>query len=421
VDPAYEAVPNEILIYQDTYVLGKGYLGLTKLDVPAKYKAVVMSGAGATSPPYHIAVVTGDAVQGVDDVLGALELVRIYGAAKDGGIIRHLTYSDDFLDNSELMVELLEGLAADPLLKVVVVNQAVLGTSEGFKRLKAARPGIFCLAGEPHEDVGEISQAADFVLVQDFISRGYLIPYSAKEMGADTLVHVSFRRHLETEVVAIRLKIMEEAAKDLGIAFAHETVPDPAHGLDEAVSHVYDAFPSWLEKYGPKAAFFPTNDAQTVPILRRVASMGGYFVTADIPSTILGYPDAFNLDIEPYLGDWTSILDIIESAVEKGGGAGRMGVWPIPMGYAESRGLVEFGKLLADGTEGVPQMDVLLSILGRNSPGFRWNGTYLNDLVTGRPLRNYLMLYQDVYVFGKGYIRTTEVAVPDKYYRIRLD
>ncbi|MDR2456321.1 MAG: DUF3798 domain-containing protein [Deltaproteobacteria bacterium] len=421
VNPAYDPFPNFYLVYQDTYVLGRGYLGAEAQEVPARYKAVTMVSGAAYSPPYHIAVVTGDAVQGVDDVLGAAETVRTHGAARFGGLIRHLQYTDEALDDPSLTISLLESLISDPLLKVVVINQAVPGTAEGFRRIKSARPDVWCLAGEPHEDIPEIAASADLTLAADFISRGYLIPYTAKELGADTLVHVSFQRHLDIDSLAIRMKIMEEAAKDLGLKFAQELVPDPAVGLDRAVGYVYEAFPGWLDKYGEKAAFFATNDAQTVPLLRRVAALGGYFVTADIPSTLLGYPDAFNLDLEPYLGDWASILGIIETAVEKAGGAGRMGVWPIPMGYAESKGLAEFGIMLADSQVAISDMDALIRILGHNSPGSRWNGSYLNDLATGKPLRNYFLLYQDVYVFGRGYIHTTGVTIPDKYYDIRLD
>jgi hypothetical protein len=421
VNPAYDSFPNFYLVYQDTYALGQGYLGAVDQEVPAQYKAVTMFSGAAYSPPYHIAVVTGDGAQTVDSILGAAETVRTHGAARFGGLIRHVQYSEGALFDPSKTIDLLESLAGDPLLKAVVINQAVAGTAEGFRRIKSLRPDVWCLAGESHEDISDITASADLVISADFISRGYIIPYAAKALGADTLVHVSFKRHLDIGSVAIRMKIMEEASKDLGLKFAQELVPDPAAGLERAVGHVYEAFPGWLEKYGTKAAFYATNDAQSVPFIRQVAALGGYFVTADIPSTLLGYPDAFNLDLEPYLGDWASILGIIETAAEKAGGAGRLGVWPIPMGYAETKGLTEFGKMLADSQADITDMDALIGILGHNSPGSRWNGSFLNDLATGKPLRNYFLLYQDIYVFGRGYIHTTGVAIPDKYYGIRLD
>ena len=420
-DAAFELIHNVRLAYQDTYVLGRGYLGADKVEIDPKYKAIAMFGGEAQSPPFHIAIVTGDSSQGEDDLLGAEETVRRYGAAKDGGLIRHLQYSDLGLDHPEMIVGLLESLLADPLLKVVVVNQAGPGTSEGFRRIKAAKPHILCLAGEFHEDVAEIASSADLILGSDFITRGYIIPWAAKEMGADTLVHVSFARHMRNDAIALRAKIMEAAAGDLGMRFAHEVVPDPVNGLDAAVDFVNDSYPGWLEKYGTKAAFFITNDAQTVPLIRQVARLGGYFVTADIPSTLLGYPDAFDLDLMNKLGDWKGIQDIIEEAVIEAGGAGRMGVWTVPMGYATSEGLVEFGKLLAEGAVQIADMDSFLASMGRRFPGIGWNGSFLNDFVSGKPLRNFFLIYQDVYVFGKGYIHTTQVPIPDKYYEIRLD
>jgi hypothetical protein len=34
-------------------------------------------------------------------------------------------------------------------------------------------------------------------------------------------------------------------------------------------------------------------------------------------------------------------------------------------------------------------------------------------------VRNYLMVYQDTYILGKGYLATTKVDVPDKYFSIK--
>jgi hypothetical protein len=151
-----------------------------------------------------------------------------------------------------------------------------------------------------------------------------------------------------------------------------------------------------------------------------MAASSGYFVAADIPSTLLGYPGAFNLDLTPLLGRWGEIAEVVESAVIEAGGGGRMGAWVYPLGYIQSAGLAEFGRLLAEGTATLDDTGALLESLGALSPGAKWNGSYLNDLVTGKPLRNYFLVYQDLYVFGRGYINTTGVSIPDEYYFITL-
>jgi hypothetical protein len=91
------------------------------------------------------------------------------------------------------------------------------------------------------------------------------------------------------------------------------------------------------------------------------------------------------------------------------------------LGFAQSAGLVEFGKLLAEGSAEATDIDALLEVLGSLTPGSLWSGGYLNDLVTGKPLRSFFLLHQDVYVMGRGYLPTTKVEVPQKYYEIRLD
>jgi hypothetical protein len=408
-DPAFNVFDNVVLVGPP-------------LEIPAAHRAAVLSGGRPAVPPYHVAVVTDDITQSNEDVLGALEMVRRHGDARNGGLIRHLSYPDEYFDDPELAAALLESLVDDPLLAAVVVNQAPPGTAEGFLRIRAARPEVWLLSGESHEDVGVIAPAADLVLAADFISRGYLIPYAAREMGAEALVHLSFPRHLSIDTIALRLKIMEAAATDLGLRFIRETAPDPVEdGMEPAVEFVDRALPGWLERYGPRTAFFATNDAHTAPILRGVAEHGGFFVTADIPSALLGYPEAFGVDVGPYLGRWPELRTAVEEAVVSAGGGGRMGLWTYPLGFAQTAGLVEFAKRLIEGSSEVDDLKALLAILSENYPGAEWNGSLLNDMLTGKPLRNYFLVYQDVYILGRGYIPTTKVAIPDKYYAIRLD
>ncbi|HRY53960.1 MAG TPA: DUF3798 domain-containing protein, partial [Spirochaetia bacterium] len=45
---------------------------------------------------FHIGVVTGTVSQSEDDLRGAEQLIKEYGAVKDGGMIQHITYPDNF-------------------------------------------------------------------------------------------------------------------------------------------------------------------------------------------------------------------------------------------------------------------------------------------------------------------------------------
>jgi hypothetical protein len=347
----------------------------------------------------------------------------LYRDSDDGGMIRHVTYPDDFMDEMETMIELITELADDPFMKAIVVNQAVLGTAEAFRRVKEKRPDILCLAGEAHEDADEIASAADLVVKCDFISRGYLIPYLAGKMGAKTFVHVSFPRHMGYEGLNRRRAIMEQTCRDLGINFADEEAPDLTGemGVDEARRFILEKFPSWIGKYGRDTAFFCTNDAHTGPILQMVAANGCFFIEADLPSPFMGYPEAFGVDVRDGQGDWHGILKKIEAAIVAAGGSGRMGTWVYSVGFIQTDGMAEFGRLIAEGEAKITDTKTLLECYGKFSPGVKWNWTYFMNAVTAKPVRNYFLVYQDTYIFGKGYMGTAEVEIPEKYLVIGTD
>ena len=146
--------------------------------------AMVFAGGGKEAAPtknsvstksgtYHIGIVTGTVSQSEDDLRGAEELIARYGKASEGGVIQHVTYPDDFMSQQETTISQIVALADDPLMKAIIVNQGVPGTSEAFKRVKEKRPDIMCFAGEPHEDPLVIQSAADMAVSADFMSRGY--------------------------------------------------------------------------------------------------------------------------------------------------------------------------------------------------------------------------------------------------------
>ncbi len=87
------------------------------------------------------------------------------------------------MDEAETTISVISGLADDPLMKAIIVNQAIPGTTEAFRRVKEKRDDVICIAGEAHEDPGVIQSAADLIINNDFIARGYLIINTAHELG----------------------------------------------------------------------------------------------------------------------------------------------------------------------------------------------------------------------------------------------
>jgi hypothetical protein len=371
---------------------------------------------------YHIGVVTGTVSQSEDELRGAEELIRRYGRVSEGGMIRHETYPDNFMDQREAAISQVAALAEDPRMKAIVVNQGIPGTAEAFKRVKERRPDILLFAGEAHEDPLDIRQSADLAVSAAFISRGYTIIWAAKELGADTFVHISFPRHMAYKTLGLRRQIFEEACKDLGLRFVFVSAPDPASdvGVAGAQQYILEQTPQWVQTYGAKSVFFCTNDAHTEPLLRQLLRYGGMFVEADLPSPLMGYPGALGIDLSAEAGNFPRILKKVEEAVTAQGGSGRFGTWAFSYGFTVSAGLGELARRILDGDAELGNLPDLYAALGEFTPGAKWNGGYYVDANTGIRVRNQILIYMDTYVFGRGYLPTTEQVVPEKYYNIKF-
>lgn len=375
----------------------------------------------AEAPKFHIGIVTGTVSQGEDELRGAEAMIKKYGSTAEGGMITHVTYPDNFMQEQETTIAQIVGLADDPDMKVIVVNQAIPGTVAAFQQIREKNPDILLLANSSQEDTAMIEGAADMVVDPDNINRGYLMILAAKKMGAKTFVHISFPRHMSIELLSLRRKIMEEACKDLGIKFVFETAPDPMSdvGVPGAQQFILEKMPAWVEKYGKDTAFFCTNDAQTEPLLKRVAELGAIFVEPDLPSPIMGYPGAFGIDLKNEAGDWPAILKKVEETVVAAGGAKRMGTWAYSYGYTATEGLVEYGKQVVEGTMKKGSKEDVLKAFEMYTPGAEWNGSLFLDQVSGAEIPNHVMVYQDTYVFGQGYLGNTKEVVPEKYKHIK--
>ncbi|HAJ94315.1 MAG TPA: hypothetical protein DCM41_05405 [Synergistaceae bacterium] len=384
--------------------------------------ALVFCGSAFAAAPFHIGVATLTVSQAEDTYRGAERLIQEYGDAASGGMIRHVTMPDNFMSEMETTISQIVGLSDDPKVKVIVVDDAIPGTTEAFRRVKEKRPDVLCFAGEPQEDPAVITSTADFAIGVDNIMRGYLIINTAKKLGAKTFVHISFPRHMSYELLSRRRAIMEQACKDLGMKFAFESAPDPTSdvGVAGAQQFILEKTPAWVNKYGKNTAFFCTNDAHTEPLLKQLAKYGGFFIEADLPSPLMGYPGAFGIDLAAEAGNWPVILEKVEKAVSDAGAAGRMGTWAFSYGYTNSAALAEFGKRIVEGTAKLDSKDDLMACYAEYTPGAKWNGGYYTDLGTGVTSKNHLLVYQDTYIFGKGFMNAASVEVPEKYSKIKM-
>ncbi len=368
---------------------------------------------------YHIGIVTGSVSQSEDDRRGAEAFQAMYGEDR----VTLAIYPDNFTEELETTIQTIVNLSDDPDMKAIIVNQAVPGTTEAFRQIKERRPDILCIAGESHEDLPEIGSAADLVCNNDFVARGYLIIRTAHELGCDTFVHISFPRHLSYETMSRRVAIMKAACEEFGMEFVMETAPDPTTdvGVPGAQAYILEHVPEWVEKYGQNSAYFCTNDAHTEPLLKQLLEYGGYFIEADLPSPLMGYPGALGLDLTEEAGDFEKILAKVESAVVEKGGAGRFGTWAYSYGYTVSAGLAQHAMNVIDGKSELENVDDISAAFQEFSPKASWNGSNYTNADTGVKLDNVFLVYQDTYVMGDPgqYMGSTEIEVPEKYFTIK--
>ena len=397
----------------------------------AQTTAAQSSGAEETKAPdaespaaegtedFHIGIVTGSVSQSEDDRRGAEAFQALYGE----DVVKLAIYPDNFTEELETTIQTIVNLSDDPLMKAIIVNQSVPGTTEAFRKIKESRPDILCIAGEGHEDLPEIGSAADLVCNNDFVARGYLIIRTAHELGCDTFVHISFPRHMAYETMSRRVAVMKAACEEFGMNFVLETAPDPTSdvGVAGAQAYILEKVPEWVEKYGKNAAYFCTNDAHTEPLLKQLLEYGGYFIEADLPSPLMGYPGALGIDLTAEAGDFEKILAKVESTINEKGGANHFGTWAYSYGYTTTAGLAQHAVNVLKGESELDDIDDIAKAYQVFSPKAEWNGSNYTNVETGVKLDNVFLVYQDTYIMGDPghFMGSTEVEVPEKYFTIK--
>ena len=367
----------------------------------------------------HIGIITGSVSQSEDDRRGAEAFQAKYGE----DMVKLAIYPDNFTEELETTIQTIVNMSDDPKMKAIIVNQAVPGTTEAFRQIKERRPDILCIAGESHEDLPEIGSAADLVVNNDFVARGYLMIRTAHEMGCDTFVHISFPRHMSYETMSRRVAVMKAACEEFGMKFVLETAPDPTTdvGVAGAQAYILEHVPQWVEQYGQHAAYFCTNDAHTEPLLKQLLEYGGCFVEADLPSPTMGYPGALGIDLTAEAGDYAKILAKVESSIVEKGGADRFGTWAYSYGYTVSAGLAQHALNVINGTSKLLEIDDISKAYAEFSPGAEWNGSNYTNAETGVKAENTFLIYQDTYIMGNPghYMGSTSVEVPEKYFTVK--
>ena len=343
---------------------------------------LLAAGSAFAQAKFHIGVVTGTVSQSEDDLRGAEQLIKEYKTVKDGGMIQHITYPDDFMSQQETFISTVVSLADDPLMKAIVVNQAIPGTAEAFKRVKAKRPDILLLAGEPHEDPAGHPERR-----RPRGQRRLRVPRLHHHLGRQADGRQDLRAHLLPAAHVLRVPRPPAGDHGRGLqgprASSSPSRPLPTRPPTSA----WPAPSSSSSRRSPSGsrstARTAPSSARTTPTPSRCSSScstyGGLFVEADLPSPLMGYPGALGIDLSKEAGNFPAILKKVEQAVVDKGGKGRFGTWAFSYGYTVTAGLGEFAKNVIEGKANKDSLKDLFAAYGKYTPGAKWNGAYYTD------------------------------------------
>ena len=291
--------------------------------------SVAEQGGTVSDDNWKIAILTSTVTQG-EEPYRAAELV----AEKYPGRIVHVTFPDNFTTEQEVALSTILSVGADPDVKALLIAGTPAGFAALIDKLKEQRPDILVWAGSPSDDATVISEAADVVFNTDIPAQGYQLAEAAYEMGATTIVHYSFPRHMSVELLLERRNNMEERALELGMTFIDGTTPDPTSdaGTTGTQQFILEDVPKMIEQYGENTAFFGTNQAQVEPMIKTVLEVGGIFLMPNDPSPFIGYPSALGIEVpEEYQGDFEWMNEQISEKLAEMGMSGRAGNWNISL------------------------------------------------------------------------------------------
>ncbi len=347
-----------------------------------------------TTSNYKIAILTGTTSQSEEEYRAAEKLKELYP-----DIVVTDTYPDNFSAEMETTMGKIEQFATDPDVKAIIMCQAVMGATSAFTKIKQTRPDILLIAGVPGEKPGDISAAADIVMGVDEINGGDQIVDTAKNWGADVLIHYSFARHMSYETIVARHGVMQAAAEEAGIEFVDRDAPDPTGdaGMTGAQTFILSDVPVVMKEYeGKKVAFFVTNCGMQEALQQAILNEpNALYPLPCCPSPFHGFPASLGLEVKAE--DYGNIQSYLEKAAEKlkeHDAVNRFSTWGVPVNMSIIIGGFLYAKnYIENGGEKVDEAKLKEALTEAASGSAAEVSRYVDD--NGNEISNYFFLLFD--------------------------
>jgi hypothetical protein len=319
-------------------------------------------GAAAAENPGKIAIVTNTVSVNEEEYRSAQDMVKRYGDR-----IVHVTWPDNIGSEQEQMITIVTKLGADSGIKALVLNQAPPGSNAAVDKLLEMRDDMLIIYCNYSENAPDVAKRADIGLLGNSMEMGARIADQSKKLGAKTLVHYSFPRHLSIPIFSVRRDKMKARAEELGIKFVEVTAPDPFSdaGTSGTQQFIMEDVPKKIEEYGKDTALTTTAAAVEIPIIKQTAEFGGIYPVPSSPSPFLGFPAALGIDVpDDKKSDVKFMIEKTREKLAEKGVAGRFSNLPVPGAFLLTNTAVEYSFLWLDGkTDGKKDDETLKKLM----------------------------------------------------------
>ncbi|MBQ9861843.1 MAG: DUF3798 domain-containing protein [Clostridia bacterium] len=304
-----------------------------------------ISNTGKTE--YKIAVITKPLSEDRETFENAQQLQK-----KHGESIVSLTFPHNYATHPEQIVSTMTALADDPDVRVIIIPDVVDGTTVGIQKLRETRNDILIISGMNTENAAEIAPFSDLCLIEDKTATGTTIIEQAVAMKAKTFVYITCQSDLTNSAISAHEELLKEASSSAGISFVEAIAPDSlgAENIRDTQSWINENVPLYVDECGKNTAFYATNEAMSIPLIRQVAACGAILPQLCNPSPYHGYPEAFDIDLAGHEADTSYLLHQIKSVIASYNNEGRMAAWSVSQNAIVLNAGVDYSLQWCNGT-----------------------------------------------------------------------
>lgn len=231
---------------------------------------LLLTACGAASRGTDVGIITN-----VPSQSGAATVAAALAEEREG--IHLAQWADAYREQPELAGETVDALAAEEEIGALLLHRAVPGSAEALRR--AREKGIFVAVFAERTEAAELAGAADVTLLWDSESAGTLLAEQARDMGAETLVYYTLRRHANETERQLHRSAAEAGCAALGLTFVLEELPDDSYDAPTPGNEAFFAadVPEKLAQYGANTAFYAANCAMQPALLRQLRAGEGLY------------------------------------------------------------------------------------------------------------------------------------------------